>query len=90
MGAIDEFGSDVNGIIADLNAQFKVLNDAKANLKQRGGEIAQKWAEYFTEQTKAVAAAEAALNRISNIPLSSVSQTTPTSEPISQIPKVMP
>jgi hypothetical protein len=84
MGAIDEFGSDVNSILADLNAQFGALNDAKAKLKQRGGDIAQRWAEYFQDQAKAIAAAEAALNKVSNVPLAASSP--PSVTPVSQVP----
>lgn len=86
MGAIDDFGSDVNNIIADLNDQFKALNDAKRKLQERGNTIATKWSDYFQAQAKSIAAAEDALNRISNVPLSSAPTSEPGVQPLSAIP----
>jgi hypothetical protein len=86
MSALDEFATDVNGIVADLNAQFSVLNDRKLKIKQRGGEIAQKWAEHFDVQETAMKRAEDALNRISNVPLTSVPPKTAAGGMISEIP----
>ena len=88
MSAIDEFGSDVNTILADLEAQFKKLNAAKQDLKTRGGEVAGRWAQHFAVQAKAINDAEIALNRISNAPLTSVSPAVSNSGPLSSIPKV--
>jgi hypothetical protein len=90
MSALDEFADNINDIVANHDARFRKLNERKQALQIRGDDIAAGWESYFADQEKQLAAAEAALNRISNIHLSSVSQTTPTSEPISQIPKVMP
>lgn len=90
MSHIDEFASDVNAIIADLNAQFGALNDMKVALKTQGNDIAAQWSQYFTDQKQAMQAAQDALNRISNVPLSTVSPPIPTSGPISGIPVVKP
>lgn len=86
MSAIDEFASDVNGVLADLNAQFGVLNDRKQGLKSKGGDIAQRWAQHFDEQARAMQTAEDALNRISNVPLSSTSPAAPVNGALSTIP----
>jgi hypothetical protein len=69
VGAIDEFGSDITAITADLDVVFKVLNDKKAKLKQRGNDVAMGWAKFFDAQNQAITAAENALNRVTNAPV---------------------
>lgn len=70
MGHLDSFAEDVNETIADLNRQFESLNSRKQKLKERGTEIALGWSQHFDAQEASLKAAEAALNRISNVPVS--------------------
>jgi hypothetical protein len=70
MGHLDSFAEDVNEIVADLDRQFEDLNARKQKLKERGAEVSGRWSDHFKSQEIALTAAEAALNRISNIPLS--------------------
>ena len=72
VGHLESFAEDVNDTVADLNRQFETLNVRKQQLKERGTEIATRWSQHFDSQDAAMAAAEAALNRISNVPISSV------------------
>jgi hypothetical protein len=84
MGHLDSFAEDVNDIVKDLDKQFEFLNDRKQQLKERGGEIAGRWAQHFNVQEAALTAAEAALNRISNIPLS-VAKDPPKDQTLSEV-----
>jgi chromosome condensin MukBEF ATPase and DNA-binding subunit MukB len=86
VGALDEFAGDVNGIIADINAQFSVLQEKKLALRDKGNALAAKWNEYLTAQAKAMQTADDALNRISNLPLSETSPAAPTSGALSTVP----
>lgn len=70
MGQLDQFADDVNETLADLDKQFEALNARKNALKTDGAAIAGKWANHFTAQEASIRAAEAALNRISNVPVS--------------------
>lgn len=90
MSAIDEFAADVNGVIADIEAQFKTLQDTKAALKKQGNDLAFNWAAYFAAQKVAMQKAQDALNRLSNAPLSETSPPTVTNGALSSIPVVKP
>ena len=70
MGHLDSFAEDVNETVADLNKQFELLNERKQKLKDRGAEISLRWSQHFDAQEQSLAVAEAALNRISNVPAS--------------------
>ena len=70
MGHLDSFAEDVNETVADLNRAFESLNVRKQRLKERGAEIAGRWAQHFDAQEASLKAAETALNRISNVPVS--------------------
>jgi hypothetical protein len=70
VGQLDSFAEDVNETVADLEKQFADLNARKQKILERGTEIAGRWAQHFTTQEQGLTAAEAALNRISNVPLS--------------------
>jgi hypothetical protein len=70
MGHLDSFAEDVNEVVADLEKQFGDLNARKQKIRERGADIAGRWAQHFTSQEGGLTAAEAALNRISNVPLS--------------------
>lgn len=72
MGHLDSFAEDINDTVAMINKSFEVLNTRKQNLQERGVEIARRWSQHFDAQEASLAAAEAALNRISNVPLSEV------------------
>lgn len=70
MGQLDQFADDVNETVADLEKQFGDLNVRKQKILARGTDVAGRWAQHFTNQEAGLTAAEAALNRISNVPLS--------------------
>jgi hypothetical protein len=70
MGQLDSFATDVNETMADLERQFEALNARKQKIKDRGTDISGRWAQHFANQEAGLTAAEAALNRISNVPLS--------------------
>lgn len=70
MGHLDSFAEDVNETVAMLNKSFEVLNARKQKLQERGIDIARRWSQHFDAQEASLAAAEAALNRISNVPAS--------------------
>ncbi len=90
MSAIDQFAEDVNGVVADLESQFKVLGDRKRKLQDRGNDIALRWAKHFEAQDRALTQAEQALNRISNVPVTKTEQTDSKVTALSAIPKVSP
>ena len=70
MGHLDQFAEDVNETVAMLNKSFEILNRRKQALQERGTDIARRWSQHFDSQEASLAAAEAALNRISNVPAS--------------------
>jgi hypothetical protein len=87
---LDEFADNIDDIVAGHNARFQKLNEAKRALQTQGDTIAQGWEDYFMGEAKKLAAAQAALNRISNAPLASASSTTtapktPTRQPLSAV-----
>ena len=90
MSQLDEFADNIDDIVAGHNARFEKLNAAKRALQVRGDEIAAGWEAYFLGESKKLEAANAALNRISNAPLSSTSPVTPGNGKLSEIPKVTP
>ena len=90
MGAIDEFASDLNNMLADIDNTFKALSDRKNALQKKGNDVAQRWAEHFDGMQKSMTDAEAALNRISNVPISSTKPVTPTNVALSAVPKLNP
>ena len=90
MGAIDEFASDLNSMLADIDNTFKTLSDRKNQLQRKGNDVAQRWAEHFDAMNKSMTDAEAALNRISNVPISSSPPQTPANIALSQVPKLNP
>ena len=75
MGKLTNFADEVNEDLGDLEQLFSGLYDKKQLLKQRGAEVAGRWSEYFADQTRALAAAENAINRLSNVPLAGTSGT---------------
>jgi hypothetical protein len=87
MGHLDSFAEDVNETVAGLNKQFEDLNERKQKLKERGGEIAGRWAQHFDSQEASLTAAEAALNRISNVPISAVPSPKPQDQVLSGVKK---
>ena len=89
MSQLDEFADNIDAIVASHNARFTKLNDAKRALQVQGDTIATGWENYFLNESKKLQAAQAALNRISNAPLSTVTPATPTSGVLSAIPKVV-
>ena len=88
MSQLDEFADNVNDIVAGHNERFRKLNDAKRALQVKGNDIADRWEEYFINEAKQLAMAEAALNRISNVPLSTSTQNTAKTSVLSEVPKV--
>lgn len=87
MGQLDSFAEDVNSTISDLNTVFGALNVRKQRLRDRGAEIASKWVAHFDGQEAALKAAEDALNRISNVPLSEAKPAPPKEQTLSEAQK---
>lgn len=69
MGKIDEFANGVTDTLADLEQRFGGLGAKAQALKEKGETVAGRWEQHFEAQAKSLAAAEDAINRISNIPL---------------------
>lgn len=90
MSAIDEFANDLNVTLADLDAQFKELNIRKQKVKERGAEVALRWKQFFAEKDRAISAAEDALNRVSNVPVSQQPPVLPKDVPLTMVPKIAP
>lgn len=88
MSQLDEFADNIDDIVASHNKRFQALNEAKRKLQAQGDEIATGWENYFLSEAKKLQAAQAALNRISNAPLSSTSPATPAIRVLSEVPKV--
>ena len=86
MSQLDEFADNIDDIVASHNARFTKLNDAKRALQVQGDTIATGWENYFLNESKKLQAAQAALNRISNAPLSGTSVKPPNSGALSTIP----
>ena len=69
MGKIDEFAGSVNETLAGLEDDFGGLSIKAQALKDKGAEVTQRWKQHFADQANALAAAEAAINKVSNAPL---------------------
>jgi hypothetical protein len=87
---LDEFADNIDNIVAGHNARFQKLNEAKRALQTQGDTIAQGWEDYFMGEAKKLAAAQAALARISNAPLSTATapiapKPAPTRQPLSAV-----
>ena len=78
MGTIDQFADDIPDLIAGMEKDFGDLRARALLLKGRSDDIKQRWNTHFDQQGSSLAAAEAAINRVSNIPL-------PSSQPSSQL-----
>jgi hypothetical protein len=87
MGAIDNFASDLNGVLADSENNFRKLAERKQRLRDRSAEVAGKWSAYFDLQEKSIQAAEDALNRVSNLPLTP-EPVVAADAPLSAVPKL--
>lgn len=68
MSALDQFAADIGDTLAEINSRFADLNAQRQRVKTMGEDIAFRWAAHLSEQSKALQAAEDALNRISNAP----------------------
>lgn len=77
MGKIDEFAGSVNEVLTDLDQAFGNLSAKAKLLKEKGADVAGRWEQHFAEQSKAIAVAEAAINKVSNVPLASRSSSPP-------------
>jgi hypothetical protein len=93
MGKIDEFAGSVNETLAGLEDDFGGLSIKAQALKEKGAEVAQRWKQHFADQANALAAAEAAINKVSNAPLpvrtSSVQQGV-SAQSVAEVKKVEP
>ena len=68
MGKIDEFANGVTDTLADLETRFGGLGARAQKLKEKGETVADRWEQHFEAQAKSLAAAEDAINRLSNVP----------------------
>lgn len=80
MGKIDEFADGISETLSDLDGKFGNLSARAAVLKEKGADVAARWDQHFDGQSKAIAAAEAAINRISNVPLPSAASSQSSAE----------
>ena len=87
MGHLDSFAEDVNETVADVDKMFEGLNARKQKLKERGAQIAGRWAQHFDTAEASMTAAEAALNRVSNVPISAVKKEEPKDQVLSEVKK---
>lgn len=69
MSKLTNFADEVTGDLNELEELFGSLYERKKKLKEKGHEVAGRWDEHFNTQQKAIAEAEAAINKISNVPL---------------------
>lgn len=69
MGRLDEFAEDVPDIVLNLEDTFGSLHERAKNLREKGEEVADKWQRHLDGRANAIAKAEAAINRIANVPL---------------------
>lgn len=79
MGQLDQFADSVGDVIAALEKDAEALNKRKMKLLDQSDEVLGRWREHFTRQEDSLKAAEAALNKISNVPLAGTS--TPKADP---------
>lgn len=87
MGAIEEFGSDLQGLTADIENQFKTLNEMKLKLREQSNTVAGNWSDYFAKQKADLTKAQDALNRISNLPVSETPKIPVVNPGVSTLPK---
>src|SRR5579872_3741933 len=86
MGTIDQFADDVPDVLASLEQQFGDLRGRALALKEQGADVAAKWNQHFDAQAASIRAAEAAIARVSNVPLPS-SQPSPKPSLVAITPK---
>ena len=86
MSSIDNFSSDLAGLMADIENQFKSLNEVKEALRTQANDVAGDWSDYFASKKAELQAAKDALNRISNIPVSGIPPKLPVSGALSGVP----
>jgi hypothetical protein len=76
MGQLDQFVEEVGDVIAALEEDARALNKRKAALMERSSDVLGRWRNHFTLQESSLKAAEAAINKLSNIPLAGTSTKT--------------
>src|SRR5882724_1787041 len=79
MGQLDQFADEVGDVVAALEKDAEALNTRKSALLDRSDEVLGRWRDHFKRQETSLAAAEAAINKISNVPLAGTS--TPKADP---------
>lgn len=77
MSSIDEFADGLGGALADIEMQFRALNDMKLQVQKQAGEVTTNWSNYFAAQRESLQRAQDALNRISNVPVTQVPKVDP-------------
>ena len=73
MGQLEQFVDNIPSVLADIERQAEKLNARAAAVKARSDDVFGRWHEHFSGKEASLAAAEAAINRLSNVPLSGVS-----------------
>lgn len=86
MGTIDQFAEDVPDVLAALETQFGGLRERALALKVQGAMVADKWTQHFDAQAASIRAAEAAIARVSNVPLPPSSKPSPDKPPDNSFP----
>jgi hypothetical protein len=90
MTKLDEFASNIAGGLSDLEDGFGKLSDRVNALKKRGASIGDRWNAWLLTQEQSVAAAENAINKISNAPVPSPLPASPTPPAVSPQPTFPP
>ena len=73
MGQLDQFAEEVGDVIAALEEDARALNKRKMALMERSSDVLGRWRDHFTRQEGSLQAAEAAINKLSNVPLAGTS-----------------
>jgi hypothetical protein len=73
MGQLDQFADSVGDIIASLEKDAEALNRRKLALQDNSIEVLGRWRNHFDKQEASLKAAEAAINKLSNVPLAGTS-----------------
>lgn len=66
MSRLDEFASSIPQTVADLENSFSSLQDQVTALNLKGKAVHDRWKAFLDAQQQSVAAAEAAINKLSN------------------------
>ena len=73
MGQLDQFADEVGDIMAALEKDAESMNKRKRALIDKSADVFGRWRAHFDQQETSLKAAEAAINKLSNVPLAGTS-----------------